>query len=183
MLSSYRFFPYSWCLLFLFKDAWELYASCSHHITDHEPLGWPPVTDAAATAFSSRTTVKPSFLPAATPSRWPALPRHTATPQSTRHASVFFKAQYWRCPWGSYWKYHAGNSKSVEVGDGSISVCFLNVLTFMVIPLLLPQFDFNLDNLKIIPFFLSLFMYVYYFSMTRPYTNFLEGAYVFTSIC
>ena len=71
----------------------------------------------------------------------------------------------------------------MEVGDGSISVCFLNVLTFMVIPLLLPQFDFNLDNLKIIPFFLSLFMYVYYFSMTRPYTNFLEGAYVFTSIC
>ena len=132
----------------LLKDAWELYASCSHHIANHEPLGWPPVTDAAAAAFSASTAAQPSSVPTATPRRWPALPWHPAAPQSTRHASVVFKAQYRRCPWGSHWKCHAGNSESVEVGDGSISVCFFNVLTFVVIPLLLSQFDFHLDNLS-----------------------------------
>ena len=159
------------------KDAWELYASCSHHVADHEPPGRPPVADAAATAFSSSPAVKPSFLPTAAPSRWPALPRHSAAPWSSGHASVFFKAQCWRCSWGSDWKYHPGNSKSVEVGDGAVSAhvffggfFFFNMLTFTVYTLILSQIDFSLDSLMI--------MYVYYFSLALPCKNFSEGACV-----
>lgn len=68
------------------------------------------------------------------------------------------------------------------MGDGSILVCFFNVLTFVVIPLLLSQFDFHLDNLSKKELFFKITR-VQYFPVMWPYANILDRAYVFTSIC